>query len=205
MSFPKSSLSLHATQRVAERFRISAVELLALLNSGQGKRIGSTARSHLVHRLMWSHVDKDLLVAIQNISDGMVLTVLPLEMYRRNYQQNLTERRIQTVINMMVHAGFAPASLWKPGVPEERIMVVAEVESTTAPITVGSWRGPVESACLRRLGEKREFWAWVTEQLTARGGAVQNLVAVRAKFSGGDFEEIPFAVDAATTREAATG
>lgn len=205
MSFPKSTLSLHATQRVAERFRISAEELLEVLNIGQGKRIGSTHGSHLVHRLLWSHVDKDLLVAIQDIRDGTVLTLLPLEMYRRDYEQNLTERRMQKVLNMMVHAGLAPASLWKPGVPDERIMVVAEVESTAAPVQIGFWRGPVESAYLRRLGEKREFWAWVTGQLQARGGAVEDLVAVRAKFSGGDFEEIPFAVDAAATREAVTG
>lgn len=64
MSFPKSTLSLHATQRVAERFRISAEELLEVLNIGQGKRIGSTHGSHLVHRLPWSHIDEDLIVAM---------------------------------------------------------------------------------------------------------------------------------------------
>ncbi len=134
-----------------------------------------------------------------------MLTLLPLEMYRRNYEKNLTERWMQKVINMMVHAGLAPASLWKPGVTDERIMVMAEIEGITAPVTIGSRRGPVESAYLRPVGEKREFWVWVTEQLKAPGGAVEDLVAVHAKFTGGDFEEIPFAVDTLAVREAATG
>ncbi len=130
-----------------------------------------------------------------------MLTLLPLEMYRRNFEKNLTERWMQKVINRMVHAGLAPAPLWKPGVTDERMMV----EGITAPVTIGSRRVPVESADLRPAGEKREFWVWVTEQLKARGGAVEDLVAVHDKFTGGDFEEIPFAVDTLAVREAATG
>src|SRR3546814_9499054 len=66
---------------------------------------GRSARTHLAHRLLWSHVDESLLVAIQDVVDGTILTVLTLEMYCGKYGQNITDRRICRVVNQMVHAG----------------------------------------------------------------------------------------------------
>lgn len=122
MKFGKSKLSHHAIERLSERFRISTEQLLEMLNTGHGIKIGTSVESHLVHRLLWSHVDEQLFVAIQNIIDGTVLTVLTLEMYRRDYGSNVTDRRAQKVINMMVHSGMAPVSLWRSGVPDEYVM-----------------------------------------------------------------------------------
>src|SRR3546814_4537056 len=69
MIFPKSYLSQHAQDRILERLRIRPQDLLDLLNGGHGKKIGRSARTHLAHRLLWSHVDESLLVAIQDRSE----------------------------------------------------------------------------------------------------------------------------------------
>ena len=112
MKFPASRLSGHACLRLSEHFKIVANELLRLLNSGLGKVIGFSEETHLVHRLVWSHLDGAFLVAIQDVTDGTVLTVLPVDMYRERYGENLTDKRLHHVINQMVHAGYAPPSLW---------------------------------------------------------------------------------------------
>src|SRR3546814_10376923 len=108
MIFPKSYLSQHAQDRILERLRISPQDLLDLLNGGHGKKIGRSARTHLAHRLLWSHVDESLLVAIQDVVDGTILTVLTLELYCGKYGKNITDRRICRVVNQMVHAGLVP-------------------------------------------------------------------------------------------------
>jgi hypothetical protein len=163
------------------------------LNAGHGKRVGSTARSHLVHRLLWSHVDHDFLVVIQDIRDGTVLTVLTLQMYRRDYEHNLTEGRIRKVVNTMVHAGLAPAHLWRPGVQGESVLVFAELKDARMPVPLGAWKDPVDSPDLARLGTQRDFWSWVADRLTLKACSVDDLLAVRARFSGGDLQDVPYA------------
>ena len=187
-----STLSLHARERLGERFRISSERLLAILNRGHGKKIGTSVESHLVHRLLWSPVDEQLFVAIQDVIDGTVLTVLTLEMYRRDYGSNVTERRVQKVINMMVHSGMAPASLWRPDVPDEHVTIFADLLSASTPIALGRWKGTIDSVCLKELGANPEFWSWVASQITARGVQLDDVVLVKARFTGGDFQNVPY-------------
>src|SRR3546814_3780470 len=115
MIFPKSYLSQHAQDRILERLRISPQDLLDLLNGGHGKKIGRSARTHLAHRLLWSHVYESLLVAIQDVVDGTILTVLTLEMYCGKYGQKITDRRICRVVNQIVYEGLLPDEMCKQG------------------------------------------------------------------------------------------
>jgi hypothetical protein len=193
MIFGKTNLSLHAKKRLSERFRISSERLLEILNMGHGIKIGASVESHLAHRLLWSPVDEQIFVAIQNVINGTILTVLTLEMYRRDYGSSVTERRVQKVINMMVHSGMAPASLWKPDVPKEYVTVYADLCSTNNIIALGRWKGAVDSVYLEDLGTKIEFWSWVATQITARGAMLDEVLSVKAKFTGGDFQNVPYA------------
>jgi len=193
MRFGKAELSLHAKERLGERFRISSEQLLEILNKGQGKKIGSSVESHLAHRLLWSPICEKLFVASQDVVNGTVITVLTLEMYRRDYDINVTERRIQKVVNMMVHSGMAPASLWRPGVADEHVTVYADRQSSNKPIALGRWKGGVDSACLGDLGSKPAFWSWVAIEITARGAVLDEVVSVKAKFTGGEVQDVPYA------------
>jgi len=191
--FPPSVISSHARSRVLERFKIAPSELLELLNTGLGKRIGvSAARSHLVHRLVWSHVDGEALIAIQDIVLGTVLTVLPVEMYREEYEANLTESRLQHVLNQMVHAGLAPRDQWMPGDKEEYVTVFARLANSSQQVALGRWRGPVECVDLSILGAQDAFWSWVTQEISERGHAVHELETICAKFTGGDHQSVPY-------------
>src|SRR3546814_4896914 len=39
---------------------------------------------------------------------------------------------------------------------------------------------------------RSSFWCWVAERVVAKGQAVENVESVRAKFSGGDLQNVPY-------------
>jgi len=190
--FPRSSLSAHAHARLAERFKISADELLELLNSGKGRKVGRSQKAHLAHRLLWSHVDGVLMVAIQDIADGEVLTVLTLEMYRNHNERKLTESRVQKVLNQMVHAGLAPGNLWKPGFADDQVFVSAHLEDDPTPVILGAWKGGVDSLDLAQLGSRTDFWQWVAQRASEKGADVGRVRVVRGRFTGGEAQDVPY-------------
>jgi hypothetical protein len=192
MIFPPSLLSNHARERIQERFNISEQEFLGLLNSGVGKKVGRSARTNLVHRLVWSHIDKSVLIAIQEVVSGIVLTVLPVDMYRREYGSNLTEQRLRHVINQMVHTGFAPPDMWSPGDKEENVTVYVTMSNSTTQVALGRWRGEITTVDLSALGQSALFWTWVAEEALTRGLTIEQVESISAKFSGGDHQQIPY-------------
>lgn len=192
MIFPPTLLSSHARERIQERFKISEHELLDLLNAGIGKKVGKSARSNLVHRLVWSHIDRSILVAIQDVVSGIVLTVLPVDMYRREYASNLTEQRLRHVMNQMVHAGYAPPDIWSPGDKEENVTVYATMSNSITRVALGRWRGEVTTVDLSALGRSALFWTWVAEETLTRGLTIDQIESISAKFSGGDHQQIPY-------------
>lgn len=194
MEFPRSHLSDHALQRLQERFKITPDELLCLLNAGLGKKIGVSVRTHLVHRLLWSHVDRSLLVAIQDAITGTLLTVLTVEMYRREYEANLTGRRLRHVVNQMVHAGYAPDAMWEPGDPDEFVTIHVRLTSSERLVSLGRYRGEIASVDLSMLGQESAFWAWLVGELRDRGHRIETLEFVLGKFSGGEHQQIPYAL-----------
>ena len=192
MRFSESNFSEHALVRLIERFRIAPQELIEILNAGHGKKIGVSAKTHLMHRLVWSPTDESLLVAIQDVVNGTILTVLTLDMYCRDYERNITDRRVKSVVNKMVHAGLAPADLWTPGAADEYVLVYLSLSGTDTFIPLGNWKGQVSSPNLEHLGGMPEFWKWLANQVEEKGHPIERVEKVAAKFNGGDLQHVPF-------------
>jgi hypothetical protein len=197
MPLPPAIFSRHAAARTMERFKVSPEKLTELMNAGLGKRVGTSKSTNLIHRLLWSLVDDCLLVAIQEVISGTVLTVLTLEMYKRDYAANVSEGRMRHVINQMVHAGHIPEAMWQPGDKREYVTVHAHLSDGSS-VALGRWVGVIVSADLSRLGESRQFWEWVVQRLEERGHVVERLARVEARFSGGENREVPIFVSALT-------
>lgn len=177
-----------------QRFKIAPEKLLILLNAGMGKKIGVSARTNLLHRLVWSDDDEVPLVAIQDVVNGTLLTVLTIEMYRREYPENLTESRLRHVVNQMVYAGLVPIGKWNPGDKEECVTVYAMFSYFEYCVALGRWKGELLSADLTLLGKDVVFWDWVAKEISKRNHALEDLLQVHAKFSGGDHQAIPYAL-----------
>src|SRR5690606_23126261 len=129
-------------------------------------------RSHLLHRMYWSPADLALFIAVQDVVNGTVLTILTLEMYQERSSIVITDRQIGKVVNEAVLAGDAPTKMW---VPDERpsIRVCAGLSDTEA-VTVGYWNG-LEAPDLEAVGSCRQFWEWLMRKLGDRGYQVANL------------------------------
>lgn len=194
MPLPPTTLSVHATNRTLERFKVSPEKLTSLMNDGLGKRIGTSIASNLIHRLLWSPDDSDLLVAIQDVLCGTVLTVLPLEMYKRDYADNLSENRVRHVINQMVHTGHIPSELWQPGDKHERVTVYAHLTEIPIAVGLGRWTGEIRTPNLSELGKYTEFWIWVVQRFTERQYEVDALQRVEARFFEGQNWDVPFRI-----------
>ncbi len=194
MPLPPAVFSKHATERTTERFKVAADKLATLMNDGLGKRIGASKATNLIHRLLWSPEDNCLLVAIQEVVSGTVLTVLTLDMYKRDYADNLSENRVRHVINQMVHAGHVPTAMWQQGDNHEYVTVHAHLTDVSSPIALGRWTGHVDSPELSQLGKTKDFWAWVAQRLHEKQHAVDNLMRIEARFTGGHNWEVPYLV-----------
>lgn len=192
MQLPLAILSRHARERVLERFKISPAKLAGLMDEGLGKKIGVSAASNIIHRLLWSPDDSSLLVAIQEVVSGTVLTVLTLDMYKRDYAENILETRVRHVINQMVHAGHAPSAMWQTGDKQEYITVHAHHAANSRPIAIGRWAGSVVSPDLSQLGALEEFWCWVAQRLEEKHHPVEGLMGIEARFNGGQNFNVPY-------------
>lgn len=121
-----------------------------------------------------------------------MLTVLTLEMYKRDYAANLSENRMRHVINQMVHAGHIPPTMWRPGDAQEYVTVHAHLVDMPIAVALGRWPGPVSSPNLSDLGRILGFWTWVAQKLEEKHKAVKSLSRVEARFIGGQNWEVPF-------------
>ncbi len=192
MPLPLATLSRHASERVLERFEIAPAKLVGLMDEGLGKKIGTSAASNIIHRLLWSPDDSSLLVVIQEVVSGTVVTVLTLDMYRRDYSENILETRVRHVINQMVHAGHAPSAMWQSGDKQEYITVHAHHAANSRPIAIGRWAGAVISPDLSQLGALKEFWSWVAQRLEEKQYSVEGLMGIEARFVGGENINVPY-------------
>lgn len=189
---PPAIFSKHAKERIAQRLKISPEKLATLMKAGFGKKIGQASdASNLIHRLLWSPEDAGLLVVIQDLVTGTVLTVLTLEMYKRDFADNLSEKRVRHVTNQMVHAGHIPDSFWVAGDPQEQVTVHVHLVDQQHAIALGRWPEPVHSPDLTHLGKSPAFWTWVAHGIRARHHDVEKVVRVEARFAGGQNCEVP--------------
>jgi len=196
-----TSLSRHAEQRLAERFRISKEVLLDQLNVGQlGVKLGVSKDSSISHRLVWSLEDNAPLVVIQNVVDGAILTVLTLEMYRCHYPERVIDRKIERALNQLAnrrsrYGGAAQAA------HSQRVTVTGFFRSDDAFLSVatavhlGKWKAALSSEELESLGSDMQFWSWVAERIRKKGLLVDNLSSLTVGYTMTDRIPLRFTAD----------
>jgi hypothetical protein len=78
-------LTPHAAQRLLERTSLSEEEATTLLNVGGTVFAGHQPEDNRVHMLLYSDVDNRFFVAVANMRDEAVVTVLTLSQYEAKY------------------------------------------------------------------------------------------------------------------------
>ena len=74
-----ANFSQHAFKRVAQRTLLRCEEIAAILDRGLVVNTGQRPGFNRVHLVFYSHLDNDYFVAIQDVTTGTVITILPLD------------------------------------------------------------------------------------------------------------------------------
>lgn len=191
MIFPKTVLTAHARARLAERSNLSGESLIEMFNRQLGRKVGcTTQRSHLAHRLFWSHEDDAFFIAIQDVVTGDVVTIVTEAMYENWYQGQITESQRRKVINDTAAAGYGPARLIAN--TKMHCSISAKFMSSKHPKLLGRWSGNVASQDIMSLEAHQSFWEWVIERLRLLGLPLETLEAIVAAPSDGELTQIRF-------------
>lgn len=76
---PKTSFTLHALDRTAERLHLSSDAIADIIDSDKAVILGYEPGTRRVHLLLYSEPDKECFVAVQDERTKEVVTVLPLD------------------------------------------------------------------------------------------------------------------------------
>ena len=90
----------HAFERVKERLSLTHEEVAAILDQGLAVNVGIDPFSNRLRRVFFSAPDRTFFVAVQDVSDGALVTVLPLE-FHANLRYAIHERYlVEAAANM---------------------------------------------------------------------------------------------------------
>lgn len=187
-------MTRHALSRLEERTRLDAKEIEAIFQGNFFVKVGACrkpGKHHLVHRMFFSPVDGAFFVAIQDLVDGEVITVLTLEQYKNHYAITSMRTALREV-NRMVLEGFAPSSCWQKRSKGERVMVYADFGTNIRQASLGAFRTAVTGPQLDQLGNLPKFWGWVAKRCQALQLPLDCIHTVTARLPYGDAQEIHF-------------
>lgn len=141
-----SRLSVHAAQRLAERTHIREPDLLGLLDGEKSVPVGIEERTNRLHRLVYSVNDEECFVAVQDMGNGEVITVLTLE-YHENLawkisseSQNLARKLALRWVRQTAE-GRPPESTSGVQIPRTSLRLRAYLTTIE-----GAWHGPTIKA-----------------------------------------------------------
>lgn len=192
--FPSAVITSHARERLAERSLLSVPRLVQLLDCRLAKRVSvSKRRSHLVHRLYWSPADEAFYIAVQDVRNGAVLTVLTLEMFDDRYPGHVTGSLRGKVLNKSVLAGTAPKSRWHPQI-KTKTYVAARLASAgqVGSGVLGQWDAVLPEPDVNAVGAMQQFWRWVLARVRNRGWPLEALEMVTLRFPFADDAPVPY-------------
>ena len=176
-------LSNHAKSRLSERFEIDEANLLDQINHGDmGVKLGVSTESHLVHRLIWSDLDNDHIVLIQDVINGVILTVLTIEMYKRDYSDRVDEKKISRAINQFKNR--SQKYLGKEKKKRLKVFCFFKPELGQPYFKpIGEWKKLPPNEQIVNLECDEDFWRWVDNALVKKGFLKNELLYITAGYS----------------------
>ena len=81
----RTTLSIHARMRLTERTRLSEAELVQLLDEGRSASVAYRRGITHWHRIVYSFHDENYFVAISDVRNGEVITVIPIHFYEETF------------------------------------------------------------------------------------------------------------------------
>ncbi len=126
----EARLTFHATQRLAERTTLSEDDLFGLIHNRRCVIVGIEPYTNRLHKLFYSVTDKSHFVAIQDMANGEVITILPLD-YHENLAWKISEKKLRQAVfhvSPALHSALYPAAKI-PSVPSIKCNIMLVIHS----------------------------------------------------------------------------
>lgn len=186
-------LTTHAKARLAERSKMHEEELLDQLNNGNvGIKLGVSKETNLAHRLVWSEADNNHIVIIQDVINGSVLTVLTIEMYKRDYSDRVNDIYIAEAKAQIINRKRKLAN------QQRKISITGMFKSNDGKLyakTIGKWKDNISTDEIESLGRNEFFWVWVMGNIQKKELPLDNLKYITAGYSMTDRVRIEYTVE----------
>lgn len=193
--YPKVWLTRHALLRLRERTRLTAEALESIYKGGFVVKVGNCrkpGKHYLVHHLFFSPPDRSFFVAILDVSDGAIITLLTWNQYRNHYTVASIGARALREVNRMVLEGLAPKSCWQKNAKGERALVYANFGTDIRQAPLGAYAATLSGPDLQGLGSLSKFWRWIAERCEALELPLDQIHTVTARLPYGDAQEIHY-------------
>ena len=180
----KTKLSYHAFKRVSERLSMSHRSLAKIIENDLVIYIGEETNKKRVHKLFYSKPDRMCFVAIQDVNDGTIITVLPIDYHqniswRISFQSQLAAKKLihknksviqNTIVkakkrvkknNLFMFKNRLDAATAKPSVFKLSVTVTDEYAKHIKTISLGDWPCGPYNHSIETLTQDKEFIDYV--------------------------------------------
>ena len=197
----------HAWSRVHERLSLTAAEVAEILDAGLTVDIGREDGTDRVHRLFFSVPDQVCFVAVQDVANGVVITVLPID-FHENIAWRVAEHAQDQAKRLLMHgrstganptpqtgalrAASDPAvfGVVRPPRPEQSsrtpvFRLTAYLDDARA-VNLGSWPSIPYAGSMEQLLNDDYFFAQLENRLREKGVDPHRCTTVYVRLGTGE-------------------
>jgi hypothetical protein len=190
----------HAFERVLQRLALSHAEVAAILDHDLAVMVGIDSFSNRLRRVFLSVPDSEFFVAVQDIRNGEVVTVLPLD-YHANLRWPIKEKHLVEAAAKMGRPAPNVRGLAGviPKVPRSAIRIAcAWPDKNGSPRlkNLGSWPAEEAPADIALLAHIPEFVREIMTRAAAKGIPCRSPLQIYLRL-GKDGERVDVIVDPA--------
>jgi hypothetical protein len=115
-------MTAHANVRLQERTTLSEQDFLSILDTYRTTSAGYEPQTCRWHRLFYSRPDDKHFVAIQDISNGEVITILPLD-FHENLAWKISEKKLKQAVKRIDPRRHAELYLPQPSSSNSKFQI----------------------------------------------------------------------------------
>lgn len=206
----KAKLTNHATERIEQRCQLTNDQLKALIDAGAAFPIGLASRFGMkTHKLVYSIPDDDWFIVIQDVANGVIVTVMPLEYLKDRIIVTAAMRRSAKSQAQEFERTVAKCASLSAAVQSIQFAVGTSSKSNTwrievwfkfdATIHVKAFQMKRMGTPLDRRTNPQPLYDWLREKLVEREIPIETIVRIMATHAGHPvvelFENFPMTDD----------
>lgn len=183
----KTHFTRHAWSRIHGRLSLSPSDVAQLLDRNIAVDVGVEPGSNRQHRVFFSEPDRVCFVAIQDMKNGAVVTVLPIHFHDRIAWQVSAEAQeeARALVSHMEDATTqaSPRPEVRAGAPALKVTAYRRASNgAVSVLSFGVWPPEPPAAGVGALTQDPSFWAAIEAELAGKCVRIDEVEALYVRF-----------------------